>query len=234
MKYDQHLMDNWYDKTADAYAKVDADPFVKGTMQEMLGVRLQGKSVMDFFKGAQVLDLCCGTGRLFLYLKSSKYILGVDASKGMLKHAAERLKKYKLKGRVVEADITKFVTKEKFDVVICLGTLGEYVPLSQELANRIFSFLAPGGVFVCTIIPLKSRWLMLTIKRILQVFWNLVKVLPLPVSWKHRFYNAAFIAHFAHSAGYVTNVLQEAGFKSIHHEVVLKGHFAHHEFIAKK
>ncbi len=226
MKYDQRLKDAYYAATARAYAKIDRSLFVRRTMQEMLSVPFQGKSIEEYCKGVSVLDLGCGTGRLFPYLKKS-YVWGVDTSNVMLMYASQVMKKYRLKGKLVQQDLFQFRPKRTFDIAISIGVLGEHIPFTRQLAKNVLEALKPGGLFVFTIVPLKKRWLGLGMKQVLQ--W----VQP-PGPWKARLSKAAFMGYFAHSKKAVEKVLKEVGFSEVHCVTVLRKSFEHYEFIARK
>ncbi|MEK6962889.1 MAG: class I SAM-dependent methyltransferase [Nanoarchaeota archaeon] len=228
MKYDQRLKDKYYASTAKAYAKIDHTLDIRRSVEEMLSIQFQGSSILEYCKGVCVLDLGCGTGRLFPYLKKS-YVCGVDTSMAMLTYASQVMKKYKLKGKLVQQDLFKFKSKEKFDVAISIGVLGEHVPFTNPLAKNIWEALKPGGLFVFTIVPLKCRWFQLGVKQLLQYLQPIG-----PRFLMARLNNAAFMGYFAHSKRSVEKILRQGGFKEVQCFTVLKNYFEHYEFVAKK
>ncbi|HLD05346.1 MAG TPA: class I SAM-dependent methyltransferase [Candidatus Nanoarchaeia archaeon] len=229
MRYDQKLKDEYYAATAKAYAKIDQVPFIRKTFEEMLQVKFEGKQIIDYLQGSKILDLGCGSGRLFPYLKKS-YVVGVDASKEMLKYARQVMTKCRLRGKFVQKDLFHFKSNQKFDIAISIGVLGEHVPFTMDLARNVFQALKPEGLFVFTVVPLKKRWLSLLAKQLLQ--WGLI--LPRLSSWKKQLNSAAFMGYFAHSKSYVERTLKNVGFKEVKCVTVLKKSYEHYEFIARK
>lgn len=68
-------------------------------------------------KGANVLELGCGTGRILKELADSQASLyGIDLSRGMLEQAKKRLPQATL----IEDDIRSFSLTERFDLILCL------------------------------------------------------------------------------------------------------------------
>jgi SAM-dependent methyltransferase len=67
-------------------------------------------------KKDSVLDMCCGTGFFTKQLTDFKFKTGVDKSKGMLQIAKKTVKNTKF----VLSDMTRYKSKNKFDLVLCL------------------------------------------------------------------------------------------------------------------
>jgi 2-polyprenyl-3-methyl-5-hydroxy-6-metoxy-1,4-benzoquinol methylase len=69
-------------------------------------------------KVKKILDTGCGTGRLSIPLAKAGYqVLGIDITPAMLEVAMSKYKAKNLKYKI--ADMRKFVSREKFDAVIC-------------------------------------------------------------------------------------------------------------------
>lgn len=65
---------------------------------------------------AEILELCCGSGRLTIPLaKEGLNISGVDNSKTMLELAKEKAKNEKLEITFIEADIRNLDLSNKYD-----------------------------------------------------------------------------------------------------------------------
>jgi cyclopropane fatty-acyl-phospholipid synthase-like methyltransferase len=76
------------------------------------------KKWMPKDKNSQVLELCCGSGRLTIPLaKMGLKITGVDNSKSMLKNAKMKLKNENLEVTLIEADIRIFDTTNEYDLI---------------------------------------------------------------------------------------------------------------------
>lgn len=107
-----------------------------------------------------VLELGCGTGRYFYFLENVSKLTGMDISGDMLKSAQANIEK-NLPALVpvtnfVESGIEDFDTKDKFDFIYSIGTLGEYCVFNTEVLNKILNFLKPNGFFFFTIVDSES------------------------------------------------------------------------------
>ncbi|MGA7476444.1 MAG: class I SAM-dependent methyltransferase [Thermoplasmata archaeon] len=93
------------------------------------------------------LDVACGTGRHLEFLRQKHPVVGVDASREMLRIARRRLPRV----RLVLADMRTFRLDERFDVVSCLfsaiGHLGTERDLQTTFVN-LSRHLNPGGVAI--------------------------------------------------------------------------------------
>lgn len=104
--------------------------------------------------GARILDLCCGTGRSTAALAETypdaQSIVGLDASAGMLRHAAERFGK-----RKAQRPPVSWVQGDAMDPAAALGDapfdgiLMAYgirnVPDPDTCLARVYDLLVPGG-----------------------------------------------------------------------------------------
>jgi len=111
--------------------------------------------------GRLVLDLACGTGQNFGYIRSTygdeqTKILGVDFSKGMLKKAEKRAKKngwqdvyclHKDAREVSESDLLETLGAPQVDCVVCALGLSA-IPDWKVAFGRTFTLLKPGGRYV--------------------------------------------------------------------------------------
>jgi SAM-dependent methyltransferase len=112
---------------------------------------------------ALVLDVGCGSGRYFPFLKG-EMIVGVDLSTRMLK-CGRKFKHINL----IQADIFNLPFKENiFDLIISMSIIGENCPLTMKLLKEISYTLGSKGMFAFTVIPLHHR--LLPIKGYVQFF----------------------------------------------------------------
>lgn len=105
-------------------------------------------------KGAGVLDVGCGDGRLLELLSGKKELRlwGIDANKACVKQAKEVLKD---KAAVIlgdAADLPRIMPHKGFDLAVAVGLLDTQV-VSQEDGERILAAIAAilqrGGTLVC-------------------------------------------------------------------------------------
>jgi 2-polyprenyl-3-methyl-5-hydroxy-6-metoxy-1,4-benzoquinol methylase len=92
-----------------------------------LVIFLEEKDVKDFFpnvKGKEVLDYGCGTGRYAIPLtKKGANVTAIDFNQAMLNKAKKKAKKNKVKVDFIKQDITKYIPKNKFDLIISMLVL---------------------------------------------------------------------------------------------------------------
>jgi SAM-dependent methyltransferase len=95
-----------------------------------------------------ILDLCCGDGRVMLYLRARGYrVCGLDGSEEMLRYARERLPD----APIHLADARDFSLPEPVDAVLSTFDSLNHVMSGEELRqvfDCVFASLRPGGRFV--------------------------------------------------------------------------------------
>jgi SAM-dependent methyltransferase len=112
----------------------------------------------QFQRPLTVLDLGCGCGRYFRFLRGAEHIVGVDVSSPMLEQARHPA------GGPIEATVdlihenllTVDFQPEVFDVVYCIGVLGLFVPLDTYLLTKIRNWLKPDGKVVLIVSDARS------------------------------------------------------------------------------
>ena len=96
-------------------------------------------------RGAELLDVACGTGGHLQYLRGEFACEGADIDRNMLTIAAQRCPDIPL----TPADMISFNLGKKFDAIVCLfGSIG-YVPSTMRLNQTLLTFvrhLKPGGI----------------------------------------------------------------------------------------
>jgi SAM-dependent methyltransferase len=98
-------------------------------------------------RGARILDLCCGDGRLASVLEQNGFrVTGLDGSEEMLRIARERCPRCEF----VLGDARWFETPDKFDIVISTFDALNHVMTPDDLASvcrRVYAALGGGGWF---------------------------------------------------------------------------------------
>jgi SAM-dependent methyltransferase len=101
-----------------------------------------------------VLDLCCGTGQLALYLLEHGYqVTGIDLSEHMLQYARENASAYVESGqaRFVQADAAGFALDQQFGLVVSTFDALNHLDSQESLETcfrSVFDVLVEGGFFV--------------------------------------------------------------------------------------
>ncbi|MEM4282248.1 MAG: class I SAM-dependent methyltransferase [Candidatus Woesearchaeota archaeon] len=109
--------------------------------------KLLNKSKISPYK-TSLLDIGCGTGNLFLYLKDFKALFGVDISKKLIKIA--RNKKIK-NAKFISKDIKKLNLKKKFNIIYISTFLIQTFPnikILQRFLNKIKKNLKEKGIII--------------------------------------------------------------------------------------
>lgn len=110
----------------------------------------------QLFPGAEVLDLCCGTGQLAQTLTVNGFrVTGVDISAGMLRIARRNAPA----ARFVKADARSFKLNKKFDAAFCtFDALNHILRFEdvREVFNNVSACLKKGGVFIFDLITKKE------------------------------------------------------------------------------
>ena len=99
-------------------------------------------------QGMKILEPLCGTGRFLVpFMQKHLNISGVDSSKEML----QKLKEKQPDAKVVQADISDYAPKEKFDYIfITSGSVSLFtdIVLCKKILNALKIILNPNGKFV--------------------------------------------------------------------------------------
>ncbi|WP_159574277.1 class I SAM-dependent DNA methyltransferase [Streptococcus halichoeri] len=95
-----------------------------------------------------IIDIMCGTGNLLIQFEEDGWITsGVDISKSMLRIAKTNL----LKTKLIQADVTKFHSDVRFQVVVSTADAFnhiEQVTEIEETFKNVFSMLTDSGYFI--------------------------------------------------------------------------------------
>ena len=105
------------EEIADAYADV-ADELARWRRLDRLFAGRYRRSQFERADG-RVLDVACGTGRNFRYLRSASEVVGIDVSDGMLAHARDELDRLDADGTVHRMDAQSLeFPDDSFDTVV--------------------------------------------------------------------------------------------------------------------
>jgi SAM-dependent methyltransferase len=107
---------------------------------------------MPKHENAQILELCCGSGRLTIPLaKEGLKITGVDNSKSMLEQAKIKADKENLNIHFIEADIRKLDIPSTFDLIYIPFNSIHHLYENQDLfdtLNVVEKHLKDDGLFI--------------------------------------------------------------------------------------
>lgn len=137
----------------------------------------------------RVLEVGCGTGRYFHVLENTCELTGIDISEHMLKLAEKPVRSTEVdipminlvKGSIFDHDFGN----QKYDFIYSIGVLGEHVPLTLDVSQKIYNMLNDGGCFFFTVVDIDDRknmkrklaetaypFLPATVKQILDKRWE--------------------------------------------------------------
>jgi demethylmenaquinone methyltransferase/2-methoxy-6-polyprenyl-1,4-benzoquinol methylase len=116
------------------------------------GLRKRAVAQLKLRRGDRVLEVGCGTGRNFPYLREAVgpegRIYGVDLSKGMLRRARKLCHRRQWTNVVlIEADAANFVSRELFDGVLFSFSYN-VMPHHRSVLRQVWKQLRPGGRLV--------------------------------------------------------------------------------------
>jgi ubiquinone/menaquinone biosynthesis C-methylase UbiE len=138
----------------------------------------------SFGRPISALDVGCGTGRYFHCVKNVQRLDGIDISQEMLKIAESPV-------RQEEVSIGSIALKcgnihlesfppESFDLIYSIGMFGNGCPVTVDLCNKFYDWLAPGGKLFFDAVDLATLPLSRRIRRKIRA-----GVYPLlPRRWK--------------------------------------------------
>ena len=103
-------------------------------------------------KGARILELCCGTGRLTIPIAQEGHnISGVDYTPSMLEQAKRKAIKAGLKIDFIEADIRTLDLQEKFDLIFIPFNSIHHLYQNEDMFKAlecVKNHLREGGLFL--------------------------------------------------------------------------------------
>jgi len=103
-------------------------------------------------KNGNILELCCGTGRLTIPLVQEGYnITGVDNSTSMLKQAKEKANELNVPIRFIQSDMRTFDLPEVYDIIFIPFNSIHHLYTNQDFFNALISVkkhLKEDGYFI--------------------------------------------------------------------------------------
>ncbi len=167
---------------------------------------------LPFYKpDSNVLDLGCGNGRLFAFLKKQGFqsYLGVDQSEELLKCA----KKAHPEAKFLLADIADLPEMKSFDAIFAIASFHHLPPTEQGKALRAWKkLLKPGGrLFMTNWNLYQLRFFPLWVKTLLFPRYGLT---ALQIPWKKQIQRV----YFALRLKALSRLLEKNGFKILHEE----------------
>lgn len=145
-KYAQYLIKktkNDYNRIADQFSQTRSKPW-----PEFLEFKKYVK------QGDRILDLGCGNGRLWNFLRDQQIdYTGLDISEKLIDQAKQRYQSSIDNPKFLVGDILKLpLANQEFDLVFCIATL-HHIPsqqLRQQVLGEINRVLKPGGLLIMT------------------------------------------------------------------------------------
>ncbi len=145
----------------DASAQYRKDDEIEITTENFRHCSEVLKKISSSFGNAiQVLDAGCGTGRYFHCLRNVNRLVGCDISPEMLAAAENPVKSEEISARSIQliyGDVhrSKF-PPESFSLIYSLGMFGNGCPVTVELVNSFYAWLAPGGRLFYNVIEMST------------------------------------------------------------------------------
>jgi SAM-dependent methyltransferase len=145
---------NYYDFLYEDKNYEEECDFIEEAIKKYSGIKVKS-----------ILELGSGTGGHAIHLAKRKYeMTGIDASEDMLKIAKQKTKSLGLKMDLQLCDIRDFKFDRKFDSMICMFAVLNYITETGELIKtlqKVKKHLKKGGLFIIDI------WNGLAVMRIL-------------------------------------------------------------------
>ncbi|MEJ7679830.1 MAG: class I SAM-dependent methyltransferase [Segetibacter sp.] len=107
--------------------------------------------VMNIKKGANILDIPCGTGRLAVSLARKGFNLtGVDISEEFITNLTKKVKEDNLSVQVMQGNVLSLDLTSSFDGAYCLGNSFGYFDYQgmKIFVNKVAACLKPGSRFI--------------------------------------------------------------------------------------
>lgn len=111
-------------------------------------------SVKDFFDPSSsiALDLGCGAGRNFCFVRNIDKLVGLDISQALLEEAKTPRREDLVSINTIELRQTDLLRFENwgtdYDLIYCIGVLSVVLPVKESILRQVHKRLKPGGIFI--------------------------------------------------------------------------------------
>lgn len=201
-----------YDRGAERY-RHDDEIEAASENHHRLGGNLR-RICLSFERPIRVLELGCGTGRYFHWLKNAELLVGTDLSAAMLERAKHPVHEDEISARRIELKQGNLYELSfepgSFDFIYSLGVFGYGAALTGELCARIAAWLSPGGRLYFDAIEHRDFGRSHALKR--SVKKTLAPLLPSPVKRRIEEREAAAVPIINHTRAEVEHIMEAAGF----------------------
>jgi ubiquinone/menaquinone biosynthesis C-methylase UbiE len=157
-EYQAQVRDSFNEKWSRNYRRLDEQ--AKDEAFEHYGALLRQLSTA-FGRQIDALDVGCGTGRYFHYLRNVRRLVGLDLSPHMLEQARTPTFASALQVDSIElvcGEVTSVSFPDaSFDLIYSVGVIGEYSPIDQAHLKVFLRLLKPGGTLFVTVVDTLSR-----------------------------------------------------------------------------
>ena len=103
----------------------------------------------SFGRSISTLDAGCGTGRHLHCLRNVQRLAGIDISQEMLKIAESPVRQQEVSIGTIELKCGNIHLEHfppgSFDLIYSIGMFGNGCPVTVDLCNKFYEWLAPGG-----------------------------------------------------------------------------------------
>ncbi len=136
-----------YDRTAGKYRQDDEREI---QTPDHADLRHRLERITSSFQGPiDVLEVGCGTGRYFHCLRKVRNLVGVDVSNEMLQAAREPVLSQEISAEEIKLVCGNVYREDfapgSFDFIYALGVFGNGCGVTENLCQKFFSWLKPGG-----------------------------------------------------------------------------------------
>lgn len=122
---------------------------------------------MECGTAGPILDLACGTGRLFIpLLRDGHTVVGLDRAPAMLTRAAARLRRLpdrrRRRGLLLRADLRAFALRPRFALAVCAFHSVQHLITDADLVRffrSVRASLLPDGWLTFDVLPPDPTWI---------------------------------------------------------------------------